>query len=156
MSIYSGFATRFQEESYDHCLDSLLYLLQKRIIKFYQNDTADEERFITLVLKLHQQMRNMEKSKYLEPKSSMAIAELVGFMQVFQENTGMRREQLEKNAQQQASEAAKAMVLPEVPTKKKSSLWVEKAPSPDLQSNPTSSEHEMQAINKNSYDVMLK
>jgi hypothetical protein len=40
-------------------------LLQKRIIKFYQNDTADEERFIALVLKLHQQMRNMEKSKYL-------------------------------------------------------------------------------------------
>lgn len=84
----------------------------------------------------------------------MAVAELVSFMQVFQENTGMRREQLERNAQQQANEAARGMVLPEVPTKKKSSLWVEKAPSPD--SNPTSSEHEMQAINKNSYDVMLK
>ena len=99
MSIYSGFATRFQEESYDHCLDSLLYLLQKRIIKFYQNDAADEERFIALVLKLHQQLRNMERSKYLEPKSSMAVTELVRFMQVFQENTGMRREQFERNAQ---------------------------------------------------------
>ena len=99
MSIYSGFATRFQEESYDHCLDSLLYLLQKRIIKFYQNDAADEERFIALVLKLHQQLRNMERSKYLEPKSSMAVTELVRFMQLFQENTGMRREQFERNAQ---------------------------------------------------------
>jgi len=35
MSIYSGFATRFQEEAYDHCLDSMLYVLQKRIIRFY-------------------------------------------------------------------------------------------------------------------------
>jgi hypothetical protein len=59
MSIYSGFATRFQEEAYDNCIDSLLYILQKRIIKFYQGDTADEEKFVSLVLKLHQQMRNM-------------------------------------------------------------------------------------------------
>ncbi len=41
MSIYSGFATRFQEEAYDNCIDSLLYILQKRIIKFYQGETAD-------------------------------------------------------------------------------------------------------------------
>jgi hypothetical protein len=87
MSIYSGFATRFQEESYDHCIDSLLYILQKRIIKFYQNEQADEETFINLVLKLHQQMKNMEKSKYLDPKSSQAINELVKSMTVFQDNT---------------------------------------------------------------------
>ena len=44
MSIYSGFATRHQEEKYDECLDSVLYILQKRIIKFYSNEKADEEK----------------------------------------------------------------------------------------------------------------
>ena len=60
--------------------------MQKRIIKFYQNEQADEEKFISLVLKLHHQMKNMEKSKYLEPKSSQAINELIKFMQVFMDN----------------------------------------------------------------------
>lgn len=86
MSIYSGFATRFQEEAYDHCIDSLLYILQKRIIKFYQNEQADEEKFITLVLKLCSQMKNMEKNKYLEPKSSHAVTELIHYMHVYQRN----------------------------------------------------------------------
>lgn len=31
-------------------------------------------------------MKNMEKSKYLEPKSSQAINELIKFMQVFMDN----------------------------------------------------------------------
>jgi hypothetical protein len=31
-------------------------------------------------------MKNMEKNKYLEPKSSQAISELIKFMQIFMEN----------------------------------------------------------------------
>jgi hypothetical protein len=31
-------------------------------------------------------MKNMEKNKYLEPKSSQAIIELIKFMQIFMEN----------------------------------------------------------------------
>ena len=73
MSIYSGFATRAQEECYDQCIDSLLYILQKRIIKFYKNEEADEERFISLVIKIHNQLRSMENNKYLEPKTSLSI-----------------------------------------------------------------------------------
>ena len=60
--------------------------MQKRIIKFYQNEQADEEKFITLVLKLQQQMKNMEKNKYLEPKSSQSIHELIRFMQIYEHN----------------------------------------------------------------------
>ena len=86
MSIYSGFATRFQEEAYDHCIDSLLYVLQKRIIRFYSGEPADEEKFVSVVLKLNQQMKKMEKSKYLDPKSSESISELTKFMQVYQHN----------------------------------------------------------------------
>jgi hypothetical protein len=73
MSIYSGFATRFQEESYDHCIDALLYVLQKRIIKFYMGEHAEEEKFISAVVRLHHQMQKMEKNKYLDPKSSESI-----------------------------------------------------------------------------------
>jgi hypothetical protein len=35
MSIYSGFATRHQEQTYDHLLFDLIDVLQRRIIKFY-------------------------------------------------------------------------------------------------------------------------
>ena len=41
MSIYSGFATRHQEETYDGLIEDLLYILQKRIIKFYKKEEAD-------------------------------------------------------------------------------------------------------------------
>lgn len=39
-----------------------------------------------MVLRLQQQMKKMEKSKYLEPNSSEAVKELVHFMKVYQEN----------------------------------------------------------------------
>ncbi len=74
MSIYSGFATRAQEEAYDQCIDSLLFILQRRIVKFYKNEEADEEKFIGLVMKIHQQLKSMENNKYLEPKTSLSIS----------------------------------------------------------------------------------
>ena len=61
-------------------MDSLIYILQKRIIKFYQNQYADEEKFLNLVCKLHHQMKVMENHKYLEPKSSCTFDELVIFL----------------------------------------------------------------------------
>ena len=41
MSIYSGFATRQQEHSYDCLLYDLIEVLQRRIIKFYTGQEAD-------------------------------------------------------------------------------------------------------------------
>ena len=41
MSIYSGFATRFQEQTYDSLLLDLLGVLQKRLIKFYTGQEVD-------------------------------------------------------------------------------------------------------------------
>lgn len=73
MSIYSGFATRSQEEAYDGCLDSIVYILQKRVLKFYQEQPADEEKFISMLTKIHNQMKHMEAHKYLEPKSSSSF-----------------------------------------------------------------------------------
>ena len=119
MSIYSGFATRFQEEAYDHCIDSLLYVLQKRIIKFYQGEPADEEKFISLVLKLNQQLRAMEKNKYLEPKSSLSVNELTQYMQLFQHNLAHPSD----NRQDLPT-----ITPPEQLPTSKSPYWVEKKP----------------------------
>lgn len=41
MSIYSGFATRQQEQSYDNLILDLISVLQRRIIKFYVGEEAD-------------------------------------------------------------------------------------------------------------------
>lgn len=137
MSIYSGFATRFQEESYDHCIDSLLYILQKRIIKFYQGEQAEEDRFIELVLKLHQQMRNMEKNKYLDPKSSHSVNELIKFMQVYQLNANSQQSQ-PKLPEQLPVIDHKTVSMPEPTIEKKKSLyWVEKTPNPDASNLPS-------------------
>lgn len=86
MSIYSGFATRLQEETYDDCVDSVLYILQKRIIKFYQGEHADEDKFLSMLLKINNQMKSMEAHKYLEPKSSQAFGELIEVLKKKQMN----------------------------------------------------------------------
>ena len=80
MSIYSGFATRVQEETYDEIVDSILFILQKRVLKFYNNEHADEEKFINSLIKLYSQMKVMETHKYLPPKNSATIHELVTFL----------------------------------------------------------------------------
>jgi hypothetical protein len=41
MSIYSGFATRKQEEAYDCLVVDLINVLQRRIIKFYLGHDTD-------------------------------------------------------------------------------------------------------------------
>lgn len=41
MSIYSGFATRIQENAYDQLIVDLIQVLQRRIIKFYVEEEAD-------------------------------------------------------------------------------------------------------------------
>ena len=50
-----------------------MFVLQKRIIKFYSNENADENKFLDVLIQLHQQMAKMEENKYLEPKSSKSI-----------------------------------------------------------------------------------
>ena len=77
MLIYSGFATRQQEQSYDNLLFDLIEVLQRRIIKFYTGQEADEHKFHTIVSTLHHHLGRMEDNKYLEPKMSHAFRELL-------------------------------------------------------------------------------
>lgn len=49
MSIYSGFATRVQENYYDELLFHIISTLLTRIIKFYQKQDIDEQSFLKIV-----------------------------------------------------------------------------------------------------------
>lgn len=51
MSIYSGFATRNQENYYDHILFNLMSTLFVRIVKFYNRENADEAKFHKIIKK---------------------------------------------------------------------------------------------------------
>lgn len=77
MSIYSGFATRQQEQSYDSLILDLISVLQRRIIKFYVGEDADEAKFHSILLNLHHHLSRMEESKYLEPKFATSFKELL-------------------------------------------------------------------------------
>jgi uncharacterized protein with von Willebrand factor type A (vWA) domain len=143
MSIYSGFAMRSQEEAYDECIDSLLYVLQKRLIKFYQNEPTDEDKFISILTKLHSQMKNMENSKYLEPKTSVAIAELVKYLHAHQHTIvkQSRSRQESNSTPTQLPSLQPELMLPEGRPEKKNTLWVEKSPK-----NSNSHEQEVQTM----------
>lgn len=78
MSIYSGFATRQQEELYSSYVEALIGLLQKRILRLYRCEQTDEAKFGSTLRKIHGSMHKMESHKYLEPKLSTAFGELVG------------------------------------------------------------------------------
>ena len=77
MSIYSGFATRQQEHAYDALLVDLVTVLQKRVIKFYTGEDADEPKFHAILLSLHNHIAKMEESKYLEPKMAPIFEDLL-------------------------------------------------------------------------------
>lgn len=77
MSIYSGFATRQQEQTYDGLLHDLLDVLQRRLIKFYTGKEADEHKFHLILNNIHTHLARMEDSKYLEPKYSPVFKELL-------------------------------------------------------------------------------
>ena len=56
MSVYSGFATRGQENKYNFLLETLLVTLKKRIMKFYKQEECDENKFKLLIKKIYKKM----------------------------------------------------------------------------------------------------
>ena len=83
MSIYSGFATRALETSYNHHLATLLSLLQRVVAGFLKQqesgDLPDWTRtYFKTVLKLH----SLEQTKYLQPKFSEYCSDLTDLLEV--------------------------------------------------------------------------
>lgn len=77
MSIYSGFATRRQEEAYDSLVVDLITVLQRRIIKFYLGQETDEQKFNSVLEHLQEYLRKMELNKYQQPKLSQTLTPLL-------------------------------------------------------------------------------
>ena len=50
-------------------------------MKFYKKEEADEEKFLSILSQIYSQLHTMEKSKYLEPKTSESMTDFVNFMQ---------------------------------------------------------------------------
>ena len=65
MSIYSGFATRTQENYYDQVLYNLISTLLVRISKFYQGEKVNEESFLRIITNQEKCLRKLEKRKVI-------------------------------------------------------------------------------------------
>jgi N-acetylmuramic acid 6-phosphate (MurNAc-6-P) etherase len=65
MSIYSGFATRNQEQTYDKMLYNLISTLLLRLGKFYKREPVDENTFLKIVFDQEKSLRKMEKHKVI-------------------------------------------------------------------------------------------
>ena len=77
MSIYSGFAKREQENYYNGLVNKALLLLADRIVAFLRGRGYEDEQWQRFIRKIHRVLILMEKTKYLEPKYSFALDELV-------------------------------------------------------------------------------
>ena len=58
-------------------MEDVVFVLQKRLLKFYNQEAADENKFLDVLIQLHQQMAKMEENNSLEPKSSKSIEDLL-------------------------------------------------------------------------------
>ncbi|CAG9333330.1 unnamed protein product [Blepharisma stoltei] len=77
MSIYGGFGTRQQETQYNNLTETLISLLQYRLIAYMKCEKIDEESFRLGILNVYDSMTRMEIRKYLEPKFSDSCKDLV-------------------------------------------------------------------------------
>ncbi|CAD8090103.1 unnamed protein product [Paramecium primaurelia] len=84
MSVYSGFATRQLESQYNKLITSLLKILQRRIMKFYKNELADEKQFRRVVEETLMKLNQMEHQKYNEPYISAIMGEICDYLQIQQ------------------------------------------------------------------------
>ncbi|KAL4454353.1 hypothetical protein ABPG74_012310 [Tetrahymena malaccensis] len=82
MSIYSGFATRQIEQTYNIMVEQLFKILQKRLLKFYRQESVNEHAFADCIKKLLTQMSFFERQKHLPPKFSDNCKELAAFLKL--------------------------------------------------------------------------
>ncbi len=76
MSIYGGFGTRREEETYHKALYNLCFLASYRVLTFLRNETFDDKKFSKYYIKLFQKLYAMDKIKYLQPWFSNAFQDL--------------------------------------------------------------------------------
>ncbi|KAL4490776.1 hypothetical protein ABPG72_021830 [Tetrahymena utriculariae] len=82
MTIHSGFATRQQETNYNKCVEALVVVLFKRVVKVYTKEECEEEQFKQYLIKILSCMHELEAHKYAPPKYSKRSDFLCQILQI--------------------------------------------------------------------------
>ena len=87
MSVYSGFATRSQETTYNKFVFKTIQLFSAELLKLIQMpntlETIGSSDFEKKAYKLHKAMKYMEQHKHLEPKFSNAFTDFATHIKQF-------------------------------------------------------------------------
>ncbi|KAL4439112.1 hypothetical protein ABPG74_008887 [Tetrahymena malaccensis] len=81
-TLFSGFATRQQQQLYDNLIEQLISVLSKRVIKIYDGQSCNEQIFKTVLLKIMVNLNILEEKKYAAPKLSSQVQDLMGILQL--------------------------------------------------------------------------
>ncbi|CAD8132179.1 unnamed protein product [Paramecium octaurelia] len=73
MSYYSGFQNRQQLQQYEQLLQLLLVTLNKRLVKFYQNEECDELAFRNIFHRIISGLKSLEQQKFMPPRFSETV-----------------------------------------------------------------------------------
>lgn len=76
MSVYNGFLTHDQQEKYYQLIKTLVLVLQKRILRFYQARPCNEDKFIRIINRLIKKINQLETNKYIQPKFGDSLTQL--------------------------------------------------------------------------------
>ena len=85
MSIYSGFATRSLESSYNKCIGEILLFYQSYLLVYLKKgkihtDLSDKSYCIRTFLKLYNSLKTFEQQKHLKPMFSLYCTELADYL----------------------------------------------------------------------------
>jgi hypothetical protein len=76
MSVYSGFSTRLQETTYNRLTETLIHLLQVRVLCAIRSEPIDDDIWSSKFSSVYAKLSKLEMQKYLPPKFSESCKEL--------------------------------------------------------------------------------
>lgn len=76
MSVYSGFSTRLQETTYNRLTETLIHLLQVRVLCAVRSEPIDDDIWSNKFSSVYAKLSKLEMQKYLPPKFSESCKEL--------------------------------------------------------------------------------
>lgn len=97
MSIFSGFGTRQQENSYNALVENTIFLMQNKVVANIKNEPVADPVFKMQLLKNYDNLVKLEVHKYLLPKFSEAIKDIVLFIIREQVNSPVQETNLAKD-----------------------------------------------------------
>lgn len=77
MSIYSGFGTRQQETTYNALVENTIKILQSKVVSNLKEESSNENLFKMQLLKNYEMLIKLEAHKYLLPRFSDSIKDLI-------------------------------------------------------------------------------